>query len=186
MLVMEITVGWQSSTYSHRLVWDPDSSRFHWPGSGWSFVPCSSILGHIWASWWHHIGFGFHISASISHVPQLSGQCRDKSPLERSEVKQSQWRHLSGFGFTASVSRKSAARGKKYSRTHLGGASVVLHLPDSWQITEVVTDPVRRKPGLHWYETLAPKIKSWLAILPLTGGRGIPQDMTRKKNKTPS
>lgn len=54
-----------------------------------------------------------------------------------------------------------------------------LHLPDSWQITEVVTGPASRNPGLHWYVALAPREKSWPTILPLTGGTGIPQDITR-------
>lgn len=53
-----------------------------------------------------------------------------------------------------------------------------LHLPESWHITEVVTGPARRNPGLHWYVAFAPKEKSWPTILPLTGGSGIPQDIT--------
>lgn len=69
----------------------------------------------------------------------------------------------------------------KYSRTHLGGASMGLHLPDSWHITEVVTGPASRNPGLHWYVALAPREKSWPRMLPLMGGTGIPQDMTRSK-----
>lgn len=67
---------------------------------------------------------------------------------------------------------------EKHSRMHLGGASMGLHLPDSWQTTEVVMGPARRKPGLHWYMALAPKVKSCPTILPFTGGTGIPQDMT--------
>ncbi|TNN88036.1 hypothetical protein EYF80_001617 [Liparis tanakae] len=47
---------------------------------------------------------------------------------------------------------------------------------DSWQITEVVTGPASRNPGLHWYVALAPKEKSFPPILPLTGGTGIPHD----------
>ena len=61
---------------------------------------------------------------------------------------------------------------------HLGGASMALHLPDSWQTTEVVVGPASLNPGLHWYWALAPRVKSWPKMLPLTGGTGIPQDST--------
>lgn len=70
---------------------------------------------------------------------------------------------------------------EKYSRTHMGGASMGVHLPDSWQVTEVVTGPASRNPGLHWYVALAPREKSWPTMLPLTGGTGIPQDMTGRE-----
>lgn len=39
---------------------------------------------------------------------------------------------------------------EKHSRMHLGGASIGLHLPDSWHTTEVVMGPASWKPGLHW------------------------------------
>lgn len=101
---------------------------------------------------------------------------------QRSKKVRDIWQSLVSFANkTAQETQKSAAKGKEYSRTHLGGASGRLHLPDSWHITELVTDPARRKPGLHWYAALAPKEKSWPTILPLTGGNGIPQDMTMKK-----
>ena len=64
---------------------------------------------------------------------------------------------------------------------HLGGASMALHRPDSWQTTEVVMGPWSLNPGLHWYWALAPRVKSWPKMLPLTGGTGIPQDSTGGK-----
>ena len=53
-----------------------------------------------------------------------------------------------------------------------------LHLPDSWQTTDIARGLANRKPALHWYIALAPRVKSCPAILPFNGGSGIPHVTT--------
>lgn len=138
----------------------------------------------IMASYWFWVPYiSLHLPCSTAEWPMSGQVTAEKSEGEFGFVWTSK---LPGYILVLAVFKTHEDVGygygrEKYSRTHLGGASMGLHLAESWHITELVTGPASRNPGLHWYVALAPREKSWPTMLPLTGGTGIPQDMTRKK-----